>query len=766
MTTSSLPDNRQKEIFRKALPSVLSLLLFWWGAVFLFQQIGRLFLLPETLTHDMPGIEVLAKTLETGIRADLVVATLGILCSAILTFLLLIPFLVTWLLGRQQTIASLTCRFLNVFGAGMAVIILLFLVVDMGYYAYSHQRLDFVFVDYLLDLFDQSKEPVGLIPSATESRQAVEQTQAELGQTTKWAVRLALFLASQGLVWFGWRRFYARVVCHRIEGWVSEAPGRAVVTLCVVFITALSGLNSKGPWGIAQVNIARSEYYSLSQNPIWCTLDVLYGVLEPRFTGVTSRVSDTMSYAEAVERSRRVLDDRGNFPSEEFPFLREQSDALVPLGDGPRLNVVVLFIEGLDRRLLGRTIDLDADPASPEPFVKLPVAANAESPRQGTGRIITMSPFLDRLRNESLYFENFFSNGAQTHHGIFAALCSYYARYGRAAMKSLYTYDYLCLPSLLNKAGYHTEMVVGNNRDNKQDHMALFMARNGLVQLLDESAFPPDAERMALGVTDGALFDFLLDRMEHLQESSRPFFLTTLTLSTHHPFAVPAVHSDVKALQRFSDKYLAALRYADGELERFFDTAQRKGLLRNTVIVLLGDHGRHEGFGRNNIEAEVGHFMPPLYVWLDESVRARLGAGSRAVGVVASQVDIVPTILGLVGLQGPVSPFVGKDLSCLFFSDCVVDNFAFISRGPGGLIGFADQQGLLIHYLGDKTVVTTDLGARDQGAVRPITDPEVEERYRTLLSLFVSTNLTLENNRVWSWRKFGPTLDQWKQVTH
>src|SRR5512147_124238 len=260
MTTSSSTDIGLKGMFRKALPAVLSLLLFWWGAVFLFQQIERLFLLPETLTHNIPGIGVLAKTLETGIRADLVVATLAILCSAILTFLLLIPFLVAWLLGRQHSVALLAYRFLNLFGAGMAVIILLFLVVDMGYYAYSHQRLDFVFVDYLLDLFDQTKEPESLTPSATESRQAVEQTQAELGQTTKWAVRLALFLAIQGLVWFGWRRFYPRVVGRRIEGWISGAPGRAVVTLCVVFVAALSGLNSKGPWGIAQVNIARSEF--------------------------------------------------------------------------------------------------------------------------------------------------------------------------------------------------------------------------------------------------------------------------------------------------------------------------------------------------------------------------------------------------------------------------------------------------------------------------------------------------------------------------
>jgi len=765
MTTHSSADIGSREIVRLSLPSFFSVWLFWWGSFLLLQQVERVFLLPETLIRGVPGIGILVKTLETGIRADLVVATLAILVSTIFTFVFLLPWILAWMLRQRLHLASLACRVLNCSGAGVGIILLLFLVVDMGYYEYSHQRLDFVFVDYLFDLLDQTKESEDLTALASESRQAVEQTQAELGQTTKWVVRVSLFFALQGLVWYGWYRLHTRVVAGRVVGWIRKAHGRSVGILCMISVTSLSGLNVDGPWGIAQVNIPRSEYYSLSQNPIWCTLDVLYGVLEPRFKGVTGRVQAAMPFAESIDTVRRVLGDHEEFSSNEFPFIREHAEVVAPLGDGQPLNIVVLFIEGLDRRLLGWAVNLEADPTRPKSYMKPVVTTNAKAGVHATSEAVAVSPFLDRLRNESLYFENFFSNGAQTHHGIFATLCSYYARYGRAAMKALYTYDYLCLPSILSKAGYHTEMVIGNNRDSKQDHTAIFMARNGLEELRDESSFPPEAERLGLGATDGALYDFLLDRLEQLQDSSRPFFLTTLTLSTHHPFAVPTAHADVRKLQRFSDKYLTALRYADVELERFFASARRKGLLRNTVVFLLGDHGRHEGFGRTALEVEVGHFMPPLFVWSDDSVRARLNSRSRTIKSVASQVDITPTILGLVGLHGPVSPFVGKDLSCMLVSNCTVDNFAFISRGPGGLMGLADQQGLLIHYLGDSTVITSSLGATDQGTVHSTDAPEVEERYRALLSLFVSSNLVLEQNRVWSWRKFGPTLDRWRRVS-
>jgi phosphoglycerol transferase MdoB-like AlkP superfamily enzyme len=114
-------------------------------------------------------------------------------------------------------------------------------------------------------------------------------------------------------------------------------------------------------------------------------------------------------------------------------------------------------------------------------------------------------------------------------------------------------------------------MVIGQHRDLNRPHM--FLSRNGLQQRYDENEFPSGAERLGLGLTDGVLFDFLRTRIEVLQRAKRPFFLATLTLSTHHPFAVPVTHPEVKALQAEPDGYVAALRYVDLEFERFFRLA-------------------------------------------------------------------------------------------------------------------------------------------------------------------------------------------------
>ena len=147
-------------------------------------------------------------------------------------------------------------------------------------------------------------------------------------------------------------------------------------------------------------------------------------------------------------------------------------------------------------------------------------------------------------------------------------------------MKTLYTNDYLCLPSLLRDAGYRTEMVIGQNRDRGHEHIGLFLARNGLQQLFDEQVFQGKNQRMGIGITDGALFDFLQTRIRTLRQEGKPYFLSALTNSTHHPFEVPLEHSDVRALEDQDDQYLKALRYVDLELERFFSELRREDLLK------------------------------------------------------------------------------------------------------------------------------------------------------------------------------------------
>jgi phosphoglycerol transferase MdoB-like AlkP superfamily enzyme len=323
-------------------------------------------------------------------------------------------------------------------------------------------------------------------------------------------------------------------------------------------------------------------------------------------------------------------------------------------------------------------------------------------------------------------------------------------------MKTRYAQDYLCLPSLLRKHGYRTEMVIGQHRDLNRLH--LFLSRNGLHRLLDENDFPAGAERLGLGMTDGALFDMLRARIEALQQAGQPFLLATLTLSTHHPFAVPTGSPEVRALQAEPDGYVAALRYVDMEFERFFSDLQRRGLLKNTVMFVLGDHGRHEPVGRNDLEKQIGHFLSPLFVWVDGSLRNASNYKPRAVGTIASQVDLAPTILAMNGLLPRVSPFLGRDVSCALSADCQEDNTAFLSSAYDDAIGLADREGILFYSLRTETTAQAELSLEGPPVRRQPADPDVAVRHRRMLGLYVSANSLIEQGRIWSWKELGGAL--------
>src|SRR5262249_471672 len=259
--------------------------------------------------------------------------------------------------------------------------------------------------------------------------------------------------------------------------------------------------------------------------------------------------------------------------------------------------------------------------------------------------------------------------------------------------KERYANDYLCLPSILKRAGYRTQMVIGQNRDRNHSRLGLFMARNGLDTLIDEGDFPPGAPRMGLGLTDAALFDRLLEQIRGLRTAGGPWFLTALTTGTHHPFEVPDAHRDVKALRAQWDRYLPALRYADVALEQFFTTLQTEGLLRDTVVLILGDHGRHESIDAGQIAHHAaGPFLPPLAIWVDPSLRSE-AYRPRAVPGLASQVDVTPTILALAGLTPRVSSFAGLDLSCALARDCLPERAVYISDVYDNFVGIVDGEG-------------------------------------------------------------------------
>ena len=698
-------------------------LLFWWILFVVLHSAERIFLLREAVEAERPSPAMLFQTLLVGLRGDFIVGTIALA----LALLVGVAWAVLWkgasaARGQELPFYSMYRPGLRAGGLLLGGILLILLVVDMGYYGHHRQRLDFVFLEYVGDLFNQA-DVAGQGP-----QQAATQTDAELDDWSKWGWRIAQFLLFELLAIGAWWWTFTKGMAPALARWRPASALHANTSLGLCLLAGAAGFHHQGPYGIRIADISSNVYYTLAQNPVLFASEALRVSLVSRdgTTKVTHRHAPPPD--EALTSMQALIGPGLQFPDPRFPLVRTGETAANSARLAHPANILLIFIEGPDRRFLGRT------------YGEVP----------GT-------PFLDRLRGESLYFENFFSNGVQTSRGLFATFCSYYPRHGAAAMKTRYAHDYACLPSLLQRHGYWTEMVIGQHRD--LNRLQTFMARNGLQQLVSQSDFPPEAERIGLGMSDGALFSLLRTRLEDLHESSQPFMLGTLTLATHHPFGVPNDHPQVRALlEQLSDKYIAALRYTDLHFERLFTDLQRQGLLRNTIVFILGDHGRHENVGSTEFERRAGHFASPLFVWMDESLRSRARVIPRTVSAIASQVDILPTILSLNGIPQRVTSSLGRDLTCLFVQECLQDNVAFLTSMYDDSIGLATAHGLLMYSLRTERLTETDLSfhVRDNG-LDPA-DPAVARRFHDLMALYQTSNVLLDQNRIWSWREYGHRL--------
>lgn len=724
-------------------------LVFWWIAFIIVQQTQRLFLLPEAMSVETPTAHTLITTLITGFRADVFVATL---CIGIAALLATGGFMIGRALSqlrKTSPTAGLHGIWMTASSICVGSLLMGLLIIDMGYYVYNKQHLDFVFFEYLSNL---------TTPTAETISEASLHTTTELQDTKKWGPKLFGLIALEVLMLIGWWYGFVRFVTPAAMRIKAAFPNVMTLGLIGTLLAGASGLHPYGPWAVQRVNISSSVYYILAQNPVWYASETMLSTYFFGGLGETSRLLTVLPQDEAIRTSQAVLAAGQTFPYPQYPFVKTVDTSQgAQIADQP--NILLLFLEGLDRRYLGRTIDLN-DPSHLDMKFIYHTQQYQDIDRNSStaSRRIQLTPFLDRFRQRSIFFENFYTNGDQTARGLFATLCSYHSKLGWTTMRTHYTHDFLCLPSLLERAGYRNEMVLGQNRDRSYDHLGLFLARNGLHELLDSSDFPPEAIRLGLGMTDGALFDFLRSRIEHLRRSDQPYFLTTLTVSTHPPYTVPVDHPDLQALQIHNDRYTAALRYLDLQFERFFTGLEQDGLLENTMVFVLGDHGRHEGFGIPDGEAKRSRFTSPLYIWIDPSLRTENNYKPRVISSVASQVDITPTILTLAGLMPRIAPFVGRDLSCALTTNCLADNIAFVASAHDDLIGIIDQDEALLYWLERDALYIDDIVLTDQDITNPNLNPQQKEKYERMLGMYASSHRLLEQNRIWSWKKFGGEL--------
>ena len=255
-----------------------------------------------------------------------------------------------------------------------------------------------------------------------------------------------------------------------------------------------------------------------------------------------------------------------------------------------------------------------------------------------------LTPFLDSLSHNSIYFENIYTAGKHTFNGIFSTLFSFPALYRQHSMKTNNQYDGISTSLLKN--GYSTTYFT--THDSQFDNIEGFLRSNNFQNVISQSDYPVSEVKTTLGVPDDFMFRFSIPKINELSERENPFFVTFMTTSDHSPFYVPEYFQPkAKAIES------QIVQYADWSLQQFIQLASKEAWFNNTIFVFVADHGAAIDA---KYDISLNYFHTPLIIYAPELFKA-----NEVHQKIGSQIDVYPTVMGLIK-QKYVNNTLGIDL--------------------------------------------------------------------------------------------------------
>lgn len=259
-----------------------------------------------------------------------------------------------------------------------------------------------------------------------------------------------------------------------------------------------------------------------------------------------------------------------------------------------------------------------------------------------------LTPNLDALRKDSLFFNNFYATGTRTDRGLEAVTLSVPPTPGRSIVKRIgHESGYGSLGQQLAAKGYDSVFVYGGR--GYFDNMNAFFSGNG-YRIVDQGSVPETEIGFsnAWGMADEDLYRQAMKVADADHDQNQPFFLHIMTTSNHRPYTYPAGRIDIAS----GDGREGAVKYTDYAIGQFLSEAKSKPWFNDTVFVFLADHCAGSA-GKEDLP--VANYHIPLFIYAPGIVKARESAQ------LASQIDVAPTVLGLLGIDY-TSSFFGRNL--------------------------------------------------------------------------------------------------------
>lgn len=329
------------------------------------------------------------------------------------------------------------------------------------------------------------------------------------------------------------------------------------------------------------------------------------------------RFYTTLPPAEAFARAREVLANDG-----ELTLVGARPTTLAHRvagrSDSHRYNVVLISVESLGSEFIG-----------------------------ALGNKKGITPELDRISPDSLLFTHMYATGNRTVRGLEALSLSIPPTPGQSILKRPKNEDLFSLGAVLEDEGYDTKFIYGGY--SYFDNMGYFFSHND-YQSIDRTALK-DSEihyENVWGIADEDLFTLSLREADRSVATGKPFLLHIMTTSNHRPYTYPDGRIDIPS----GTGREGAVKYTDYAIGKFLREARTRPWFDNTLFVIVADHGAS---ARGTTDIPLERYRIPLWIYAPKLVKP------ARVDRLASQIDVVPTVLGLLGFDYD-SKFFGNDL--------------------------------------------------------------------------------------------------------
>jgi phosphoglycerol transferase MdoB-like AlkP superfamily enzyme len=259
-----------------------------------------------------------------------------------------------------------------------------------------------------------------------------------------------------------------------------------------------------------------------------------------------------------------------------------------------------------------------------------------------------ITPFLDQLAEESLFFTNLYATGNRTVRGLEAITLCVPPTPGESVIKRKDNKNKFTTGSIFQSKGYTTKFLYGGDAyfDNMQD----FFGGNG-YDIVDKSSLKPNEISFSniWGVCDEDMAKKAIQVMNDEAKTGKPFFNHWMTVSNHRPFTYPEGKVSIAGSAKSRE---GGVMYTDYALKQFFDMAKKQAWFKNTVFVIVADHCASSS---GKTELPMDKYRIPAFIYAPGFIQPQKYTKT------VSQIDIMPTVLGILNFNY-TSKFFGQNV--------------------------------------------------------------------------------------------------------